>query len=126
MKFSKDVGYIAIKYADAYSTITNLIKVIFLMNRRSEMTRDEFVRYYLEKHVPISKQLPGLRKYVVNGAFVRPGKEPTFDGASELWFDTLDAYRQAFSSLQGKLTSEDADKFIGKTTSLIVEEHVII
>ena len=103
-----------------------MIKVIFLLNRRPEISRDEFVRYYLEKHVPISKQLPGLRKYVVNDAIARPGKEPTFDEASELWFDSLDAYRQAFSSPQGKLTSEDANKFIGKTTSLIVEEHVII
>ena len=89
------------------------------------MTRDEFVRYYLEKHVPIAKQLPGLRNYVVNDAIARPGKEPTFDGASELWFDSLDAYHQAFASPQGRLTSEDSDKFIGKTTSLIVEEHVI-
>ena len=90
------------------------------------MSRDEFVKYYLEKHMLIAKQLPGLRKYVLNSAIVRPGKEPTFDGASELWFDNLDSYRQAFSSPQGRLTSEDADKFIGKTTSLIVDEHVII
>jgi len=103
-----------------------LIKVIFLLNRRTEISRDDFIKHYLEKHAPIAKQMPGLRNYVVNTAIVRPGKEPIFDGASELWFDSLDSYRQAFASAQGKLTSEDADKFIGKTTTLIVDEHVII
>ncbi len=103
-----------------------MIKVIFLLNRKTDISKDDFVNHYLEKHVPIAKQMPGLRKYAVNTAIVRPGREPIFDGTSELWFDSLDSYRQAFASPQGKLTSEDADKFIGKTTTLIVDEHVIV
>jgi len=28
------------------------------------MSREEFVNYWLTKHAPLAKQVPGLRKYV--------------------------------------------------------------
>jgi hypothetical protein len=43
----------------------SLIKQIFTFKRKSGMSFDEFLRYYLEVHVPlVKKSVPEIRKYM--------------------------------------------------------------
>lgn len=71
-----------------------------------------FESHYFEKHVPLAKRLPGIRKYEVSqGPIVSPA------GASDVWmvatlhFDDLAAIREAFASEIGKECAADRQKF---------------
>lgn len=67
-----------------------------------------FDRHYLEVHVPLAKQLPGLKQYEIStGAIASPtGHNSTYLVAS-LSFDSMDAIRQAFASDIGKQCALD-------------------
>ena len=71
-----------------------------------------FERHYFERHVPLAKRLPGIRKYEVSrGPVVSP------NGASDAWmvatlhFDSLAAIREAFASEVGRLCAADRREF---------------
>jgi hypothetical protein len=40
-----------------------MYRVLFVVHRNPELSREEFVRHYREVHVPIAETFPGLRDY---------------------------------------------------------------
>jgi uncharacterized protein (TIGR02118 family) len=52
-------------------------------------------RNYLDNHVRMTKQLPGLRLYLSGRLRALPGEPPPFYRASVLTFDNLDAFEAA-------------------------------
>ena len=68
---------------------------------------DHFERHYREVHVPLVKQLPGLRRYTLsrNPVPVR-GADPYYR-VGELDFDDLAALREAFQSPAGRAAASD-------------------
>jgi uncharacterized protein (TIGR02118 family) len=106
-----------------------MIKLVFTLRRREDMTREEFQRYWREQHAPLVKRHADalqIRRYVqvhardtdldqaVAGA---RGSEPRFyDGVAELWWDSLEELVAAFSSDAGQAASqellEDEQRFI--------------
>lgn len=106
-----------------------MIKVLAVLCKRSEMCREDFVRYWREVHAPLAEGMEGLRRYVINPtleAFAMG--EPSFDGLAELWFDDAAAARAAFASPVGIATTQDVAKFAQpeKTQIVIAEEIAII
>jgi uncharacterized protein (TIGR02118 family) len=69
---------------------------------------DAFDRHYLEVHVPLGRQLPGLRRYTVSRdvAAVRGG--PPYYLVVHLEWDTIDDLAAAFASPEGRATADDA------------------
>jgi uncharacterized protein (TIGR02118 family) len=73
---------------------------------------DAFERHYFEKHVPLAKKLPGIRKYEVSR-----GPIVSATGASDaymiatLFFDDLAAIRSAFASEIGQACAADRCEF---------------
>lgn len=69
---------------------------------------DAFDRHYVEVHVPLGRQLPGLRRYTVSRdvAAVRGG--PPYHLVAQLEWDTIDDLRAAFASPKGRATADDA------------------
>jgi uncharacterized protein (TIGR02118 family) len=67
----------------------------------------KFDRHYREVHIPLTKKLPGLRRYTLsrNAAPIRGG-EPHYLIA-ELDFDDMAALREAFRSPEGQATAAD-------------------
>ncbi|SRR6266567_143624 len=67
----------------------------------------EFDRHYREVHIPLAKQMPGLRRYTLsrNAARIRGG-EPYYVIA-ELDFDDLASLQKAFESPAGQQTGAD-------------------
>jgi uncharacterized protein (TIGR02118 family) len=67
-----------------------------------------FDRHYREVHIPLGRQLPGLRRYTLGRdvTAVRGG-EPYYLVA-ELEWDTMDELRAAFASAEGRATAADA------------------
>ena len=43
-----------------------MIKSFSLLKRRAGLSREEFVRHWLDVHVPMSQDVPGLRGYSVS------------------------------------------------------------
>lgn len=90
------------------------------------MSREEFVKYWLTKHAPLAKQIPGLRKYVISIVVAADGEEPGYQGTAELWFDSMADIQKAVSSPVGKEGMADVANFCRKATTVTVEEHTII
>jgi uncharacterized protein (TIGR02118 family) len=97
-----------------------MIKLVFTLRRREDMTREEFQRYWREQHAPLVKRHADalqIRRYVqvhsrdtdldqaVAGA---RGSEPRFyDGVAELWWDSLEELVAAFSSDAGQAAGQE-------------------
>lgn len=67
-----------------------------------------FERHYFTVHVPLAKQLPGLRSYRTSRGPVTqltPGAAPHL--VAELEFDSLDAIRAAFATDAGRACAAD-------------------
>jgi uncharacterized protein (TIGR02118 family) len=83
-----------------------MLKVISLMRRADGMSKDEFITWITEEHVKFAREIPGLRRFVVN---VTPADADTpYDSVNELYFDDDDARVAAFASSEGKASGADA------------------
>lgn len=68
---------------------------------------EAFERHYRDVHIPLTKKLPGLRRYTI-GRHATPirGGAPYYLVA-ELEWDNMDALRKAFQSPEGQATAQD-------------------
>src|SRR5262249_47875034 len=68
-----------------------VVKLVYCITRRSDLTSEEFLRYWRDVHGPIGARIPGLRRLVQSQAVRIPGDAhaPDFDGMAELWFDDV-------------------------------------
>jgi len=67
-----------------------------------------FTKHYFEKHVPLAKQLPGLRKYELShGPVTIVAGSPDVHLVATLHFDDVDAIKSAFASPQGRAAAAD-------------------
>jgi len=102
-----------------------MFKLIILLTKKEAMSDDEFARYLLEVHAPLARRMPGIIRYVVNMVQKPPGREPDFHAAAELWFDSREGMRKAFSSYQVEAAQKDTEKFTSKILTLFVNEHEV-
>ena len=61
-----------------------------------------FDKQYWEEHVPMAKNMPGLRKYTVHKVAGAPRGEPAYYQVVELEFDNMDSLKNAIASQAGK------------------------
>ncbi len=122
-----------------------MIKLVFTIHRREDMTREEFQRYWREEHAELVKRHAtalGIRRYIqthardtdmdetISGA---RGSEPRFyDGVAELWWDSIEDLVAAATSeaglIAGQALLEDEQRFIDLARSplWLGEENVVI
>jgi uncharacterized protein (TIGR02118 family) len=80
-----------------------------------------FDKHYFEKHVPIAKKIPGLRKYQVSqGAVATPAGPSAFHLIATLTFDNLAAIQAAFASPEGKAAAADVPTFASGGADMIL------
>ena len=73
---------------------------------------DAFNEYYSEKHIPLAKKIPGLRKYEISqGPVVTPAGPSGFHLIATLHFDDLAAIQKAFASAEGQAAGADVQAF---------------
>jgi uncharacterized protein (TIGR02118 family) len=71
-----------------------------------------FDKYYFETHIPIAKQIPGLRKYEVSrGPIATPAGPAQFHLIATLHFDDMKAVQNVFASPQGQAAAADVATF---------------
>jgi uncharacterized protein (TIGR02118 family) len=80
-----------------------MIKSITLIKRKPGLSREEFIKYYEEVHVPLSlKHFPTFRRYVRNYVVAPFGtEEPDFDCIMEVWFDDAEGAQAVSDALGG-------------------------
>jgi uncharacterized protein (TIGR02118 family) len=122
-----------------------MVKIIFALRRLPNLSREEFQRYWLEKHGPLAqKNLPLMRckRYIqdhtlqtdfdellkiTRGFTVEP-----FDGVVELWWESVEDLQEAFATPEGAKAQEellnDEKNFIDleRSPMWFAEEHILI
>jgi len=73
---------------------------------------EAFDRHYFEIHVPLAKNIPGLRRYEVSeGPIATPVGGPNVHRIGTLHFDDLAAIKKAFASAEGQAAGADRRLF---------------
>ena len=108
-----------------------MVKLIYCITRKPELSVEEFQRYWRETHGPIAARIPGLRRYVqchVLPELYDRENAPAYDGAAELWFDDLESMRQAMRSPEVAAAQADERNFIDHTRvcAFITEEKPVV
>ena len=106
-----------------------MIKLVYCITRRADLSPDEFSSYWHDVHAPSGRRIPGLRwvrqsHLIAHSADMRP---PDFDGMAELWFNDLDALHSAMASAEWQASSADEANFVNpeRTALFITEEREI-
>jgi hypothetical protein len=120
-----------------------MIKLVYVIVRREEMSAEAFRDYWLTRHGPLvaaqAKALK-LRKYVQSHPVdeaaseamraVRGMRGPA-DGVTEVWWDSLEDFQSVYGTAEGaesgRILAEDEAKFIDfeKSAVFLTEEHLI-
>jgi uncharacterized protein (TIGR02118 family) len=108
-----------------------MVKLIYCISKKPDMSIEEFQCYWRDVHAPIAARIPGLRRYVqchVVPETYGGQNQPGFDGAAELWWDTMDDLRAAFGTPEVRAALEDEKNFIDHTrvASFITTENVVV
>jgi uncharacterized protein (TIGR02118 family) len=125
--------------------LTAMIKLVFCLRRRADLTREEFQRYWRDTHGPLVRErgaVLGLRRYVqvhtlpAGASAVLAGsrgvEEAEYDGVAELWWDSVEALGAASATPEGRRAGaellEDERRFLDLARSpiFLAEEHTVL
>ena len=108
------------------------IKRASLLQRKPEISHEEFVRHWVEIHAPMAHGIPGIGRYtltIIKNTSARKGM-PSYDiqvdGIAEQWFRSQADYEAYLNSPLTKRLRDDGATFIGRQIDFLAEEKVII
>jgi uncharacterized protein (TIGR02118 family) len=86
-----------------------------------------FDKYFFEKHVPIAKRIPGLKRFEVSqGPIETPAGGSGFHLIEILHFDDRQAVQRAFASAEGQAAQADVQAFAtGGADILLFDTRVL-
>jgi uncharacterized protein (TIGR02118 family) len=105
-----------------------MVKIVWLLKRAERLSQQQFETWWLDQHVPIARQAPGLRRYIVNTPRrpdVLAGKPSTdcqWDGVAEQWFEDDDALQAAYNRPVASSVRADTLAHVSRLERLIVTE----
>ena len=120
-----------------------MVKLVYCLRRRANVSPEEFYRYWLDTHGPkVKNAAEAMRalRYVqshtcepeVNEAFVASrGLAPGYDGITEVWWNSIEDLKSAMASPAGAeamaMLREDETRFIDFSQSCVfmTTEHLI-
>ncbi len=120
-----------------------MIKLVFVVRRRADVSLADFRKYWLENHGPLVRsyaQALQARRYVqshtldteLNGYLCQArGMTESYDGITEVWWDSLEALAAAASSPEGQQANltliQDEARFVdlARSSIFLTEEHTI-
>ncbi len=106
---------------------SRLIKAVFLLRRRADLSVAEFQSYWLNEHAPQIPRDAGVLRYVQCHQLpeVYAAGEPAYDGVAELTFADAAAFAAYWSSPRIQaIFAADAPRFLDAagTTAFLAEE----
>lgn len=107
------------------------VKMMLFVNRKPDMDLDEFRKYWREVHPQIGLKVPGGLRYVQNHtwrSFYDSGQTPVYDGVAEMWYESMQAIKDAVKTPEYALSVADARNFLSTDSPpmIIVREKVIV
>ena len=120
-----------------------MVKLVYCIRRRTDVSPEEFHRYWLEVHGPKVQSVATAlraRRYVqshttapeLNAMFVASRNlAPAFDGITEVWWDSVEDVAAALATPEGaaagRMLVEDESRFIDFAGSSVfmTTEHPI-
>lgn len=107
-----------------------MFHVVFLVTKKADMSQEEFTRYWIDEHTPLTAGTPGLRSYRCYPLVTRPaGQAPSpYDAVAVLAFDDEAAWNVASSSPEFAAALADAPNFQTTETTLAfyATERIIV
>jgi uncharacterized protein (TIGR02118 family) len=117
-----------------------MIRLVFLLRRKSGMSLPDFQRYWRDEHGPLVASFQtrlGILRYVqvhtledaanAAAATARGGMETPYDGVAELWWDSEEALGKVLATGAGRAAGatllEDEKKFIDLANSPLYLTH---
>ena len=119
----------------------DMIKLVMCLRRRADLSREQFLDYWLNKHGPFFQKNAGTmraKRYVQGHTITSPlndgmrtsrGMEPEYDGVAEVWFESEADLMEAMGSAEMQTLSEalleDESNFIdhARSSAFLVREH---
>jgi uncharacterized protein (TIGR02118 family) len=98
-----------------------MFKAIILLARREGTTREAFAAWWIGSHADLARGLSGLRGLRFNLV-----EEGDFDGVSELWFDSREAFEAAYADEHGRRVAEDSLAHVARRERLFVTERILV
>ncbi len=121
-----------------------MIKFMYCIRKRADLTNEEFHTYWREKHGAFIRSLAKAiraRKYIqshtldtpINDEIVRSrGLNPqAYDGVTELWWDSMEQFLAGVNSPEGVEAAQkyitDESNFVdfSQSCAFLTEEHVV-
>jgi hypothetical protein len=120
-----------------------MIKLVYCLRKRADVTAAEFHGYWLDEHGPSVRGFAnaiGGRKYIQSHTILPELNEnfrasrdlsPVFDGITEVWYEDVESIEAAMKTAEGQAAHmallEDERKFIDFKQSCVfmTQEYVI-
>jgi uncharacterized protein (TIGR02118 family) len=120
-----------------------MVKLVYIVRRRLDVSPEEFRKYWLEHHAPLVRsfaQAARARRYIQSHTIDVPlnsvlaesrGMGSPYDGITEIWWDSLEDVSVLLNSAEGQRINqtliEDETRFVDLRRSFIflTEEHTI-
>lgn len=103
-----------------------MLTLLFAVKRRSDLSLEQFTRYWVQNHAPLVLSVPSfaqyVRRYVIYPLIGDTGTDdfvlgqfPDYDGIGELRFDDADAMKKAFADPgYTSIIRPDEDQFLNR------------
>jgi uncharacterized protein (TIGR02118 family) len=102
------------------------VKIVYLVEKRSDLTDEAFVKHWTTVHAELAQTMPGVLGYSINSpSALQRGQRP-LDGYAVLHFASRDAAKQAWQSPEGLATAADGTLFMASAKPLIVDERIVV
>ena len=98
-----------------------MFKAMILLKRKETVSAQAFENWWLGGHANLVRGLQDLRRAVFN--IVDDGP---YDGVSELWFDTKQAFEAAYATTHGQAVAADTLAMVDQRIRMVVSENVIV
>ena len=102
-----------------------MIKYVILLKRRPDIDHATFLRIWHDEHVPLLRQLPGIRGIELLDTLDVPDYVSGYDGVGLLSFDSMEAATAAFASPAGQAARRHTPTFADSSGALRLFAHVL-
>lgn len=82
----------------------------------------EFDKKYFGEHIPLAEKMPGLQLIELSKVNGAPMGEAPYYLMAELYFDNMDAVKNALSSPEGRAAGKNIMSFAGDLVSMMFAE----
>jgi len=120
-----------------------MVKFVYVVRRRPELSAEAFRKYWLENHGPFVRKLAHAlraKRYVQSHTLDTPlnqiarqirGAQAPYDGVTELWFDKIEDLLAAAQTVEGQQANmalaQDEARFcdLPNCSVFFTEEHAV-